>query len=137
MSKTKPKWISATNSPSDGQIPSYDNATGQFEWVNNSAPVVTNKELSIGDWNMDTTADVSIAHGLSLSQIRSVEVVIFNDAATEADGLDKINYGDEGYIRWDGTNIILRRAAGGHFDSVDYDSTTYNRGYITVWYKVS
>jgi len=136
MSKTLPKWLNATNSPSDGQIPSYDNATGQFEWVNNIAPVITNKELDIGDWNMDTTEEVSIAHGLSLSQIRDAVATIRNDADDESYGLDKINYGDEGFIKWDATNIILRRATAGHFDSTDYNATSYNRGYITVFYKV-
>ena len=36
----------------------------------------------------------------------------------------------------DGTNVILYRRTGGDFDATDYDATSYNRGWITIWYIV-
>ena len=31
--------------------------------------------------------------------------------------------------------VVLIRKASGSFDSSDFDSTSYNRGWVTVWYE--
>lgn len=97
------------------------------------------KIIEIGDWNMDTDATKTVAHELNLANIRPpvIAMIIKDDGAffhpltlginvaTPADGyLQNIN----------ATNINLVRKTGGIYDTTDYDSTSYNRGWITVWY---
>ena len=38
-------------------------------------------------------------------------------------------------ITFGGTNITLSRTNGGTYDSTGYDSTSYNRGWVTIWYE--
>ena len=86
--------------------------------------------VNIGDWNMDTDTSVTIAHGIAdYTKIRAINVMIRNDATTSVSCLIGI-YGAIGTV--DSTNIELTRATSGAFDSVNYDSTSYNRGYITI-----
>jgi len=99
------------------------------------------KLINIGDWDMATTASVSITHGLTLSTIRGVNAVIRDDAATSLDPIYSFaNTTDPGLLSGgvttiDATNITLARRAGGQFDSANYNDTSYNRGWITVWYE--
>lgn len=100
-------------------------------------------ELQIGDWDMDATGTVAVAHGLSATEwktIRRVSVIIRNDADTkyhdtsypEGNSQNQI-----GITSFDPTNFNLERlqaASGGDFDSTDYDSTSYNRGWINFEY---
>jgi len=92
--------------------------------------------VNIGDWDMDATASVSIAHGIAdYSKIRSVSVLIIPDAATTLIPLDTsfsggVPAGSIGQIQ--SVNIPLFRTATGTFDSTNYDSTSFNRGYITI-----
>jgi len=95
------------------------------------------KVIQIGDWNMDTTSTVSIAHGVSGTKIRSVGITIIKDNGTEYFTLNQ-DYGftaiDDGNYSWDNTNIILNRFSTGFFDSTDFNSTSFNRGFITIKY---
>jgi len=92
--------------------------------------------VNIGDWDMDATASVSIAHGIAdYSKIRSVSVLIIPDAATTLIPLDTsaaggVPAGAIGQIQ--SVNIPLYRTATETFDSTNYDSTSFNRGYITI-----
>lgn len=91
------------------------------------------KTLEIGDWNMDIAETKQVAHNVcDLANIRGVDVIVRNDDN------DKI-YKAMGYNgvtspcqieNVDATNITLRRATGLGFDSADFDSTDYNRGWI-------
>jgi hypothetical protein len=96
-------------------------------------------ELEIGDWNMDTTTGVNVAHSLSATEwktVRNINVMVRDDADT---GHFNINGGTGS---GDGTatpsigstNVSMARETGGFFDSVNFDSTSYNRGWITFWY---
>lgn len=85
--------------------------------------------IDIGDWDMDTTSPTSVAHGLTRSTIRAADVIIRNDADSAYYKLS--NYGQ---ISFTDTNVSLARDAGSVFDSTSYDSTSYNRGWITIWY---
>lgn len=89
------------------------------------------KEIPIGDWNMDTTQFVSIAHGVTLSKIRTVTVEIYNDAG---DTLFNFNEGS-GSIQKTSTNITITRTTSGFFDGALFDSTSFNRGWIKVEYE--
>jgi hypothetical protein len=124
--------------------------------------------VNIGDWNMDSTSSVSVAHGLTLSKIRYVEVLIRRDdnliyypmqrhvsigsltTSADADAFygqpdaDLINElkADINTLRpgaWidniDATNVTIFRATGGDFDAATFDSTSFNRGWITIFWE--
>lgn len=97
------------------------------------------KIVNIGDWDMDATASLSIAHGVTGLNIRSVTVMIRADSTTEWYQLNQ-DYGftgvDAGNFYWDGTNIIMSRYGTGFFDGVAFNATTYNRGFITIRYTL-
>ena len=93
----------------------------------------------------DTTDDVSIfeklvAHGLgnSCKNIRDIKVIIRGDNEYHilTRGNNTVNSTQQGFVRLiDNTNITLFRLTNGTFDSAVYDSTSYNRGWITIWYE--
>lgn len=92
------------------------------------------KTISIGDWNMDNTVTLTVTHGITdFNKIRRVTVMIRNDANTSM--LD-LTYGNgsfpDGSITVNSADLLLRRNTGGLFDSTDYDSTGYNRGFVTI-----
>jgi hypothetical protein len=98
------------------------------------------KKVDIGDWNMDANTSVTVAHGLTLSKIVSVDVKIRNDS-TQTKLFDFINpdvttstWTNEGVYDVGTTVVTLVRKASGFFDSTVFDETSYNRGYITILY---
>ena len=101
-----------------------------------STYMLVTKMMSIGDWNMDTTASKSVAHGLSIGDIRFVSCLIRNDAGTTlytAHGHDGGTTPFEiDYI--DATNVVLARKNGSIFDATEFDATSYNRGWVTIQY---
>jgi len=95
--------------------------------------------LEIGDWNMNADATKSVAHGLTLANIRFGAATIRNDAddtlfflvaGTSGAGIEG-HWGSSGAV--DATNVNLRRGAGTTFDSTDFNATSYNRGWIGLW----
>jgi len=95
------------------------------------------KTIEMGDWNMDATASLEVAHGLSSNGwqgMRSIEVSVRNDA-------DSVYYdADQSALHMsvsgiDSSNVTLERASTGLFDGTDFDATSYNRGWVTVWYE--
>ena len=93
------------------------------------------KVVNIGDWNMDATGNVNISHGIAdFTKIRSVKVLIRNDADSQLRDLyrpDSPTAG--GYVDYIDSSIVrLGRAASGEFDSTNYDSTSFNRGWIII-----
>jgi hypothetical protein len=104
------------------------------------------KVIDIGDWNMDLNGTKTLSyadHGFTLEEltnIRSFEITIRNDANDvrlignrDSDVyLSLINVASGDPAEGD---ITLSRKAGGLFDSVNYDSTSYNRGWVMIWYK--
>ena len=90
------------------------------------------KIVEIGDWDMLTSGTVNVAHGLTLSKIRGMDVTIRNDANTlyrilTYEGGAGVNYADS-------TNIQIGRDPAGIFASADYNATSYNRGWIIISY---
>ena len=99
------------------------------------------KIVDIGDWNMDTTTNVDVAHGLTFTNIRNVNVMIRRDDNTIYTPLDggqnTINGDNQGNVNTiDSTNINLTRVTGGTFDSNNWDSTSYNRGWMIITYII-
>ena len=85
--------------------------------------------VDMGQWDMDTDASKSVAHGQTLGFIRNVTAIVRNDAGTLY-----MNLNTAGAVSWDATNVILDRTAAGLFDSTDYDSVAQARGFIQVQY---
>lgn len=105
-----------------------------------ATPAVTPVMVEIGDWNMDTTLNVDITHGVDPKKIRGIDVIIRDDSDQN---YDKLEFGATGtgelqgwveLIRTSGltTSLRLRRLTGGYFDTTAYDATSYNRGWVTI-----
>lgn len=92
------------------------------------AAVIHKKIIEIGDWNMDSTLEVTIPHGLTVAKIRHLSVTILDDFSRPRDLVSS------GYWYCDSTNITLSRTVSGLFDGESYNSTSYNRGWITIEY---
>ena len=104
------------------------------------------KVIEIGDWNMDATIFVNIAHGLAGADIRSLSVVIRHDtfsagsiatpvpftSISSADGTGGTEV--DLAVTFTTTHVLLVRRGGGSYDNTGFDSTSYNRGWITIWY---
>jgi hypothetical protein len=103
-----------------------------------SSVVMNMKVVDIGDWDMNSDTTKSIAHGVAdFTKIRSIQALIRNDADNLAVDFSSLNAGLDASVRWmtvGATNIILERATSGVFDNTSYDSTSYNRGWVTLWY---
>ena len=91
------------------------------------------KIVNIGDWNIDADSETTVAHGLTLSKIRSISVIIRNDANNEHRDLGAQTGGTSSFqwIYANATNIVLRADS---FANTNYDSTGYNRGWVTIHY---
>lgn len=94
------------------------------------------KIVEIGDWNMELTSQVNIAHGLTFSKIIGARAVIRNDANTVKYVVrEYLNTAEDVYIQQIGsTNVTMTREEDGVFDSSLFDSTSYNRGWIILDY---
>ena len=121
----------------------YEYASGDWRCLNYQTvdgrdlnSLLKTKVIDIGDWNMDTTGSVSVAHGLTVGDTRSVSVLIRDDAGTVH--FDFPAYAvlgsDDEQIQLQTTNVVLERATGGIFDSGGFNSTSFNRGWITIQY---
>jgi hypothetical protein len=112
----------------DGAI--YENGTNGYK--------MNMAVIDIGDWNMDSTQNVSVNTSsiTNYQNIRAIQVVIRDDAAT---GLYDLNYTAPaaevgGFFYTTGSTLYLYRNATGFFDSTSFDATSFNRGYIIIWY---
>ena len=99
---------------------------------------LSTKVIDIGDWNMDTTQQKSVTHGLTLANIRTVEGMIRTNAGTLfapiTPAYSPSNDMDCNIKTIGGTTIILERKFGGNFDNTNYNQTSYNRGWLKITY---
>ena len=99
----------------------------------NSNVVIRHYKYSIGVWDMNTDASVSINLSGLEGAIGIVGVVIINDAGTTKYPLEKA--GDWSYA---GSTLTLNRDTSGFFDSTSYEETEagpslpYNRGNVLI-----
>jgi hypothetical protein len=130
------------------------------EQAETSTPKLKIARIAIGDWNMDASSAASVDIGTILGtfseanakKIYSVSSIIYPDAgfAGFEDGIggsidtlgvfDVLNFGGEWGIAATapvsgGIAIAISRPDASLFNSVNYDSTSYNRGYITIIYE--
>lgn len=104
--------------------------------VGDGTNIIKTKIINIGDWNMDTTQTVNVSHGLDSSKIRGVDILIRDDAAANFYRVNSLSLGAAYTLAMTTTQVVIERAPGQLFDSVDFDSTSYNRGWITIMYVV-
>jgi hypothetical protein len=102
-------------------------------------PTLKTKIIDIGDWDMDATATVNIAHGLTMTNIRVMEAFIQSDGSAGVYPLNRVLNPTTPTLQGsvsvaDSTNITLHRTTGGIFDSINFDATSFNRGWITIIY---
>mgnify|MGYP007071564775 CR=1 FL=1 len=96
--------------------------------------------VSLGDWNMDTTPLLTVAHGIAsgASKIHSIFVGIFNDPGTAKSSLLSTSGAETSTtsVLWDDTNMYLYRGDNGYFDNNAFDATSFNRGHAVIKYEV-
>jgi len=103
----------------------------------NSGIYFLTKAMEIGDWNMDFTEYLYVAHGLTYAKILRVSATIRDDGdntrcpINRYDSPASVGFGG---VSIGGANVALYRYTGGGFDNVNYDSTPYNRGWIFIDY---
>lgn len=99
--------------------------------------IIKTKIINIGDWDMDATNAVNVAHGLTLAKIRSADFTVRDDSDAQYYIASACSTPDELYvILIDATNVQLGRKIGGSFDGVGFDATSFNRGWVTITYVV-
>ncbi len=94
------------------------------------------QELTITNWNMDTTATFALAHGLGINfiNIREISVIIRNDGGTaiyDSSFPFTTTQNIIGVTSVDSTNINLSRRNATGFDATDFDGTG-TRGWVTI-----
>lgn len=103
------------------------------------------KVIEIGDWNMSSTATLSVAHGLgggNQHNIRSIQVIIRANSGAFIGGYDIFKLESfavgvaQGWVDGVGnTSIVLERLTGGLYTTASgFDSTSYNRGWVVINY---
>lgn len=116
-----------------------------YEFVNAIEVVdgvrVGRKKITIGTWNMDSSSTINVAHGLTSAQRKtaSFEVYVYNDDDSAEYPLVRVSSGGDsagGVHTVDDTNVELIRVASGFFDSVDFNSTGSDRGYMIITYQI-
>lgn len=109
----------------------------QFDDAISDRPL-KNKTIEIGDWDMDANISVTVAlpAGVSLADIRSVTGIIRNDADNLFLSLGHYNVStqtvDVAIDNISSGGIQLARKTGGYFDGTLFDSTSFNRGWLTI-----
>lgn len=90
-------------------------------------------DISIGDWDMDGTTIVNVAHGVGdFTKIRVLGITIRNDANDTYYELNRGNALGGGVASINSTNIVLYRTVPSDFDTTDFNATGYNRGWVTI-----
>lgn len=102
--------------------------------------VLNTKIIEIGDWDMDSDATVDVVHGVDATKIRTISVLIQRDDSvrfTPLDGnlaTDGSATASQGVVIANLATVRLTRLAGGDYDDTLYDSTSFNRGWVTIKY---
>jgi hypothetical protein len=124
-------FIAANLNAANGDLVVNGNVT-----VSGSVNGIKTKIIDIGDWNMDTSISKLVLHEVDYTKIRSVSALIRDDAgwACDFDISNTAETTSKSAHVFSPTQIRLLRATAGPFDNVNYDATSYNRGWITITY---
>ena len=97
------------------------------------------KMLEIGDWDMNNDATKAVAHGIvNFLKIVMVSAVIIKDDNSLlyplTNHIDGVVNADAEVLNIDAINVNLTRKTSGGFNNTDFDATSFNRGFITIFY---
>ena len=90
--------------------------------------------LEIGDWDMTAALSKNVFHYFNHLKIRNVTAIIRDDTDTnvfDIVNIDSVSGSIDGGINGiNSTLISLAITAGGDFNTTNFDSTSYNRGWV-------
>ena len=97
--------------------------------------------VPLGAWDMDTNASITVEMYVSRALILGINGIIYPDDDARNIAPYPLLYGDSTGIQswWHydesayNTSIVIYRKALGLFDSVDFNDSVKNRGYVTAW----
>lgn len=94
------------------------------------------KIVEIGDWDMDASNTKAVAHGLTLSKIRTIQIMVRDDAGTTQYSNEAGSLLSVWALSIGATDINLTHSdtGGAGFDSTNFNATSYNRGWVTIDY---
>lgn len=81
------------------------------------------KVIEIGDWDMDTTDSVNVAHGLTLSKIINVRAIIRDDADTDRRPLDTPPRMESDFFSFTGNGTAIFDIKATVYGRISLDST--------------
>jgi len=145
--------VTNVNSLAAGELEIRGARLGQAKYEddsgNESTKALFTKVIEIGAWDMDADTSKTVNVGVNHPKIRSIQAMIINDTSAAIMPLDSlyISGGTPNGTMNGGINVIgaspitdddvtLFRTPSKEFDSVNYDDSTMNRGYITIVYEV-
>jgi hypothetical protein len=105
---------------------------GQIAYSSLSGLPLLQTVVNIGDWNMDSTASVNVAHGLTLSKIRAIKILVQRDDGAILSTIGSSYTSTLDYFDVNSTNVVINRVAGGAYDNTNYNATSFNRGWIVI-----
>lgn len=94
------------------------------------ASVLNSTTIPIGDWDMVTDTGIIVTNPIPIADVRYVNVSIYSDLSQ----LFPIDYSGGGSWELGGANIFLVRTPSGFFDDFNFDSTSFNRGWIIIYH---
>lgn len=98
-------------------------------------PVLKFKIYPINDWDMVADQQKDVVVDIPRVNVRTLNAMIINDTSTSFMDFNANNSGSGTHgIQASIDKIVLYRATGGDFDNISHDSTSFNRGYLTVGY---
>jgi len=145
---TDPQWQDIPNpfyADTAGNANTADSATtaGTSEKLTDGTNTIGIKVVPIGVWNMDADDSINAAHGLNAEKIVAITGIIRNDANTLRYVINQrgVSSLGTGITSFDATNVTMYRASYNPavaeiFDSTDFDSILFSRGYLVITYIV-
>jgi len=131
-------WYTVWHSGNDGAGSGLAADTTDSVTDQGGGSAIKTKVINIGDWDMDTTANVSVAHGLTVGNIRNITACIRDDNNSFRYPFPSFDNATGTLQGWcpstTSSNVELYRTTGGAFDNTGFDSTSYNRGWVIVEY---
>lgn len=119
-----------------------------------TSPSLKFKVVNIGDWNLQTTASFDLdalitGAGISLASVRGFTIVLRGDDGTTIVPIPPYGGSQNGaqlyasfpnylFGYWFATQNTwtIAREVGNSPSYANWDATSYNRGWVTVWYEV-
>jgi hypothetical protein len=114
-------------------------------YENSTTPTHITETYEIGDWNMDTATFKVVTYTttqtgapVAISGVLRSDTGFYYPIHAASLGSDGTNVNPQVNIQAFGDGeIYMARTTGGDFDGSNFDSTSYNRGWITITYLVA